>query len=325
MFRPPPRYVIQVDQKNTIDRDEWHAWKETNNFGRLQRERLLDLLGADYLAAALNPAKKKVPIPARFKEGVNNILSTWVREVSEEHTVLSIDNKFRVSAEGQTFAPITHAFMDTRFLPGVRYGVDSGFRVKEIVEGTLQGLRRDLPGILQAPQLWTVVSEYPDRHFIHNVLKAYLPYNVRFCEALYRGCSEEKLTSQGCFYRNSSLRVTTCIFPKKGESTEEVAVRICGGRKMLDMHDPRDYKRYSVKRAYASEASRSIFKGELRMQTYIDIIKPSCLEGTIFLNVCGGNKAHIVAHVRIHILYPYYVLIFVFPTMTMNYVYVRHF
>ena len=74
---------------------------------------------------------------------------------------------------------------------------------------------------------------------------------------------------------------------------------------MLNMHDPRRYRRYYVKRAYLNESSRSIFKGELRMQTYIDIIKPSCLEGTFFLNICGGNKAHIVAHVRIYNLFPF--------------------
>jgi hypothetical protein len=58
---PTPPYVTQSDGKKSIDRTEWKAWKERNNFGRLQRQRLLDLLGAEYLAAALNPAKKKVP------------------------------------------------------------------------------------------------------------------------------------------------------------------------------------------------------------------------------------------------------------------------
>ena len=49
----------------------------------------------------------------------------------------------------------------------------------------------------------------------------------------------------------------------------------------------------------------TLFKGELRMQTYIDIIKPSCLEGSFFLNICGGNKAHIVAHVSFCFVFPY--------------------
>ena len=187
--------------------------------------------------------------------------------------------------------------------------------MKQIVEGTLEGLRRDFPGILKAPQLWTVVSEYPDRHFIHNVLKTYLPINVRFCEALYHGCTEEKIAGRDCFFQKSALRVTSCIFPKKCESSSEVAVRICSGRKMMDVHDPEQYKRYSVKRAYVNEMTRSIFKGELRMQTYIDIIKPSCLEGTHFLNICGGNKAHIVAHVSIHIFSAFYVLKIGFPKM----------
>jgi hypothetical protein len=71
---------------------------------------------------------------------------------------------------------------------------------------------------------------------------------------------------------------------------------------MLNVHDPRRYHRYLVKRAYLNETSRSIFQGELRMQTYIDIIEPSCVEGTVFLNICGGNKAHIAAHVSIQIV-----------------------
>ena len=48
----------------------------------------------DYLAAALNPAKKKVPILGWFKDGVTSILVTTVSEVPEEHIVLSIDNDY---------------------------------------------------------------------------------------------------------------------------------------------------------------------------------------------------------------------------------------
>ena len=303
-LNPTPPYLVHIDQKKTIDRAEWRAWKHENNFGKLQRERLMDLLGAEYLIGALNFAGKKTPIPGRFKEGITNILGMWFTEVSEEHVVLSIDNKYHFSGGGQSFAPIIHAYMDTRFLPGVQAGIDSGSRMKEVVDGTLQGLRRDFPGILEAPQLWTVISEYPDRHFIHNVLKAHLPNTVRFCDAFYHGTKVEKIASRDCFFETNALRVTTCIFPNRGESSSEVAVRLCGGRKMLDMHDPSQYKRYSNKKAYLNESSKSLFNGELRMQTYIDIIKPSCLEGTFFLNICGGNKAHIVAHVSIKHLFP---------------------
>ena len=302
---PIPSYLVQQDKKKSIDQEEWKVWKERNNFGRLQRERLVDLLGVEYLAAALNPAKKKVPIPGRFKEGVNNILVTTVSGVSQEHIVMTIDDAYHCSGAEETFGPITHVLLDTRFLPGREAGVDSPFRIKEIIEGTLQGLRNDIPGILHAPQLWTVVSECPDRHFVHTLLKTYLPSNVRFCEGFYHGCDEEIIPSRDNFFEESLLRLTTCIFPNKGESTSEVVVRLCGGRKMLNTHDPNRYRRYSVKRAYLNESSKSIFKGELRMQTYIDIIKPSCLEGTYFLNICGGNKAHIVAHVSIYNIFQF--------------------
>ena len=311
---PIPPFVVVVDQKKNIDRDKWRAWKLRNSFGRLQRQRLLDLLGADYLAAALNVAKKKVPVPERFKEGVNNILGTTVREASEDHIVFSIDKSFHCSGAGETLGPITHALLDTRFLPGLPAGLDSCRRIKESLDRTLQGLRRDLPGVLAAPSLWTVISEFPDRHFIHNVLKTHLPANIRFCEGFYHGCKEEKIVSHDNFFEESVLRVTTCIFPNRGESTSEVAIRLCGGRKMLNVHAPGRYKRYSVKRAYLNESSRSIFKGELRMQTYIDIIKPSCLERTIFLNICGGNKAHTVAHVStyyfFHLSFVWYLNVF---------------
>jgi hypothetical protein len=296
-LNPIPDFLVHIDQKKSIDRDKWKSWKERNNFGRLQRERLLDLIGADYLAAAMNPAKKRVAVPERFKEGVNNILGTTVSEVSEDHIVLSIDDTYHCSGAGVSLGSVTHALLDTRFRPGLQAGLDTCGRIKFVVEKTLQGLGRDLPGVLKAPKLWTVISECPDRHFIHNVLKTYLPANVRFCEGFYHGCKEEKISSRDNLFEENVLRVTTCILPNKGESTSEFAVRICGGRKMLNTHDPKRYKRYSVKRSYLSESHRSIFKGELRMQTYIDIIKPSCLEGTIFLNICGGNKAHIVAHV----------------------------
>ena len=194
----------------------------------MQRERLVDLLGVDYLAAALNPAKKKVPILERFKEGVNNILVMTVSEVSEEHLVVSIDNDYSCSHVGEPFGPITHALMDTRFLPRRHAGFDSPVRINEVIESTLRGLRLDLPGILDAPQMWTVVSECPDRHFVHTILKTYLLSNVKFCEGFYHGCNEEKIASRDNFFEENILRITTCIFPNRGESTSEVAVRLCG-------------------------------------------------------------------------------------------------
>ena len=84
---------------------------------------------------------------------------------------------------------------------------------------------------------------------------------------------------------------------------------------MLDVHDPEQYKRYSVKKAYFNESLRCIFKGKLRMQTYINIIKPY-LEGKIILNICGENKAHIVAHVSIYNLFPLLFIEFWFPLLS---------
>ena len=127
--------------------------------------------------------------------------------------------------------------------------VDNGSKIKKVVDGILLGLRWDFPSILEAPQLWTVISAYLDWQFIHNVLKTYLLSTVRFCEAFYHGTKEEKISSRGCFFKNNVLQVTSCIFPSKGESSSKVAVRLCGGRKMLDVHDLGQYMRYSVKRA----------------------------------------------------------------------------
>lgn len=72
---------------------------------------------------------------------MTNILVIIVIEVSEEHVVLTIDNNYHISGMGQCFAPITYAFMDTRFLLRVQVGVDSGSRIKVVVDGTLRGLR----------------------------------------------------------------------------------------------------------------------------------------------------------------------------------------
>ncbi len=298
-LEPTPSYLVHVDQKETIDRDFWRFWKLENNFGKLQRERLVDLLGSEYILNAQNPTRKKLPIPDRFKEGVRNILGTHNTEVTIQHVLLGVDKKYSFS--GVTVnAPVLHAYMDTRFLPGVQIGADGGMRMKEVVDATLKGLRRDFPALVDSPQLWTVVSEYPDRYWIHNVLKAHLPSNVRFCDAIYHGTKEEKIACRDYFFASNSLRITTCIFPYKGESSSEVALRLCGGRKMQDIHVPEHYKRYADKKAYSAEESKTLFKGELRMQTYIDIIRPSCLEGSSLLNICGGNKVHIVGHVSLY-------------------------
>ena len=126
--------------------------------------------------------------------------------------------------------------MDTRFLPDFKSGIDGGMRFKEVVDLTLKGLRSDYLCLVESPQLWIVVSEFPDRHFIHNVLKTHLPSNVRFCDTTYRGTNEEKIASRDCFFQSSAIRITICIFSFSGESSSEMALRICGGRKMLDMH-----------------------------------------------------------------------------------------
>lgn len=55
---PIPQYIVNVDQKETIDRDCWRLWKLDNDFDRLQRERLVDLLGGKYFLAAMNPTRK---------------------------------------------------------------------------------------------------------------------------------------------------------------------------------------------------------------------------------------------------------------------------
>lgn len=293
---PTPDYIVNVDQKDTIDRDCWRQWKVENQFGRLQRERLVDLLGGEYILAAMNPTRKRIPIPDRFKEGVRNILGSQATQTTPGHKVLSLDNKWKVSG-GYELSPVLHAFMDTRFLPGLQMGIGGGGRMKEVVDSTFKGLKEAYPKLVESAQLWTVISEFPDRHFIHNLLKTHLPSTGRLCDALYHGTKEEKIESRDCFFESNTLRVITCIFPQRGESSSEVAARICGGRKMIDMHYPERYARYSDKKAYSNEEAKTLFKGELRMQTYIDIIKPSSLEGSWFLNICGGNKAHIVAHV----------------------------
>ena len=89
----------------------------------------------------------------------------------------------------------------------------------------------------------------------------YLLVNVRFGEGFYHDCNDERIASRDNFFEESVLRVTTCIFPNQGESTLDVVVRVCGGQKMLNIHDPRRYRRYSVKRAYLNTMSKSIFRG----------------------------------------------------------------
>ena len=105
---PTPLYIVHVDQKETIDRDCWRVWKYVNKFGKLQRERLVDLLGAEYLLGAMNPARKRIPIPDRFKEGVRNILGTHTTEVTPEHVVLSIDNNYKFSGGTVLHQSCTH-------------------------------------------------------------------------------------------------------------------------------------------------------------------------------------------------------------------------
>ena len=154
-----------------------------------------------------------------------------------EHIVLSINNKYKVDG-GTIFAPVLHAYMDTRFLPDFKSGIVGGMRFKEVVDLTLKGLRSDYPCLMESLQLRIVVSEISNRHFIDNVLKTYLPNNVRFCDITYRGTNEEKIASRDCSFELSVLRITTYIFSFSGESSSEMALRICGGRKMLDIHYP---------------------------------------------------------------------------------------
>lgn len=170
------------------------------------------MLEDDYIDVALNPANKKTSIPTHFQEGVKNILGRHTTSLSGEHVLLSMDKKFQSSGLGQNFIPIVYALINTMFLSGIKIGIDKGIKVKEIVGGILRGLSHDFADILKFPKSWIMISNFSDQYFIHNVLKVYFPSTVRFCEAIYIGTKEERITTHDCFFKENYLRVTTCIF-----------------------------------------------------------------------------------------------------------------
>ena len=109
----------------------------------------MDLLGSKYILNVHNPTRKKLPIPGRFK-GVRNILGTHNTEVTVQYDLLCIDKKYNFS--GITVnAPVLHAYMNTRFMPGVQIGADGGMRMKEVENAILNCLRRDFPALVESP------------------------------------------------------------------------------------------------------------------------------------------------------------------------------
>ena len=63
--------------------------------------------------------------------------------------MLSLDNNYKISG-GSVVPPVLHAYMDTRFLLGLQMGIGGGGRMKEVVESTLKGLSKALPGIIES-------------------------------------------------------------------------------------------------------------------------------------------------------------------------------
>ena len=228
---------------------------------------------------------------------MTNILVTTTTEVLEKHVVQSIDNKYYFNGVGTNFYTNNPCFHGHKVSSKSPSRSPQCLRIKQVMDDTLQGLCRDFPGILEAPQLWIVISKYWNQHFIHNVMKTYLPSRVWICKALYHETKEEKIPSYDCFFENNVLRVTSWIFFTKGESSSEVAMQLCRGCKMFDMHDLGRYKRYSIKSCLWSYSWRNW--GRKPTLTLLSLY----VSMGYFLNICGGNKAHIVVHVSIYNLF----------------------
>lgn len=79
------------------------------------------------------------------------ILVKTATKISEEHVMLSIENKYHFYDIRQTFVPIINVFLDTIFLPKIQIEVDSGSRIKEVVNDTLQDFCQIFSNILKAP------------------------------------------------------------------------------------------------------------------------------------------------------------------------------
>jgi hypothetical protein len=67
---------------------------------------------------------------------------------------------------------------------------------------------------------------------------------------------------------------------------------------MKQFHIAEKTPRYMFPQVVRSEQEHALFKEELRFQSYMDIIAPMSIPHATFLNICGGNKPHLVASVH---------------------------
>ena len=177
------------------------------------------------------------------------------------------------------------ALLDTRFLPG-RSVVDH-LLIDTMLKNVFIAIQKSkFPDMLKSTKMWTfITTSQADLNVVRDSLDPIFCDKKGFsiANAFYRPHPKESSSTWPLFL----LHV---LWPQENGKRETVKI----------FHIAGDLPRCLFPLMIEGERALALFEGELRVQTYIDIVGQMSIRypGAAFLNICSGNKPHLIGKVK---------------------------
>ena len=208
----------------------------------------------------------------------------------------SSDIDYITSDEPQRGIKVPCALMDIRFLPG-RVGNEP--LTEAMLKNIYDAFRKSrFSELLNLPQMWTFIGNLEDTKVLKCSLGSIFLDKGGFImkQAYYVPHFDEEIGSDGSnFFDGSHLILLHVYWPEENETEDATLPKTQGSCAMKQFHIAEKTPRYMFPQVVRSEQEHALFKEELRFQSYMDIIAPMSIPHATFLNICGGNKPHLVA------------------------------
>jgi hypothetical protein len=189
--------------------------------------------------------------------------------------------------EFQSMTNIPCALLDTRFLPGRSVGDLTDTMLKNVF---IAIQKSKFPDMLKSTKMWTfITTSQADLNVVRDSLDSIFCDKKGFsiANAFYRPHPKETVRGSSGTWPLFLLHV---VWPQENGRRETLKI----------FHIAGDFPRYLFPLMIEGERALAVFEGELRVQTYIDIVGQMSVRypGATFLNVCGGNKPHLIGKVK---------------------------
>jgi hypothetical protein len=244
-----------------------------------------DELGATSADSTVEPMDSKALESTSDQDEVAVKSTSRVGGLQADNTIVWEDG---TDVEFHNIANVPCALLDTRFLPGRIHAnhhlTDS--RLRNVFDAIQKSNFWDK---LKVTKLWTFIAYSEDAAVVRQSLDSIFCDKKGFSivEAYYRPHPNEHSpvsdTVKGSCTR-PLLVLLHALWPQANETLKRI-------------HVAEDLPRYLFPQMIEKERECAVFKEELRIQAYMDIVGQMANPGATFLNICGGSKPHLIAKV----------------------------